>query len=96
MLQARSRRRMPLVMPSTVHIRRSYAETQYGQLHMNTAYPSGGGFDERVPLLCLHPAASSSGYFSTLLPELGRDRSVYAFDLPGYGSSDAPIGEWSL
>jgi pimeloyl-ACP methyl ester carboxylesterase len=87
---------MPMVMPTTVHIRRSYAENRYGQLHMNTAYPSGGGFDERVPLLCLHPAGSSSGYFSALLPELGRDRSVYAFDLPGFGASDAPSGEWSL
>lgn len=95
MLQARSRRRMPLVMPTTVHIRRSYAECRYGQLHLTTAYPSGGGFDERVPLICLHPAASASTYFAALLPELGRDRSIYAFDLPGYGCSDAPTGEWS-
>lgn len=95
MLQARSRRRMPLVMPTTVHIRRSYAECRYGQLHLTTAYPSGGGFDERVPLVCLHPAGSSSNYFSALLPELGRDRSIYAFDLPGYGCSDAPTGESS-
>lgn len=95
MLQARSRRRMPLVMPTTVHIRRSYAECRYGQLHLTTAYPSGGGFDEKVPLICLHPAGSSSHYFSALLPELGRDRSIYAFDLPGYGSSDAPASDWS-
>lgn len=96
MLQARSRRRMPMVMPATVHIRRSYAENRYGQLHMTTAYPSGGGFDERVPLICLHPAGSAASYFSALLPELGRDRSVYAFDLPGYGNSDAPAGDWLI
>ncbi len=95
MLQTRSRRRMPLVMPTTVHIRRSYAECRYGQLHLTTAYPSGGGFDERVPLVCLHPAGSSSAYFNALLPELGRDRSIYSFDLPGYGCSDAPPSEWS-
>jgi pimeloyl-ACP methyl ester carboxylesterase len=95
-LQARSRRRAPLVMPTTVHIRRSYAECRYGQLHMTTAYPSGGGFDERVPLVCLHPAGSTSQYFNALLPELGRDRSVYAFDIPGFGNSDAPTGEFSL
>lgn len=95
MLPARSRRRMPLVMPTTVHIRRSYAECRFGQLHLTTAYPSGGGFDERVPLVCLHPAGSSSGYFNALLPELGRDRSIYSFDLPGYGCSDAPAGEWT-
>jgi pimeloyl-ACP methyl ester carboxylesterase len=86
---------MPLVMPTTVHIRRSYAECRYGQLHLTTAYPSGGGFDERVPLICLHPAGSASSYFAPLLPELGRDRSIYAFDLPGYGCSDAPTSEWS-
>lgn len=96
MLPTRSRRRMPLVMPTTVHIRRSYAECRYGQLHLATAYPSGGGFDEKVPLVCLHPAGSSSHYFSALLPELGRDRSIYAFDLPGYGCSDAPTAEWSV
>ena len=96
MLQARSRRRAPLVMPTTVHIRRSYAECRYGQMHMVTAYPSGGGFDERVPLVCLHPSASTSQYFGPLLPELGRDRSIYAFDIPGFGNSDAPTGEFSL
>ena len=96
MLQARSRRRMPMAMPSTVHIRRSYAESRFGQLHMTTAYPSGGGFDERAPMLCLHPAGSASSYFSALLPELGRDRSIYAFDLPGFGHSDGPAGEWPL
>lgn len=95
MLPTRSRRRMPLVMPTTVHIRRSYAECRYGQLHLSTAYPSGGGFDEKVPLICLHPAGSSCQYFAPLLPELGRDRSIYSFDLPGYGCSDAPTGDWS-
>ena len=96
MLQARTRRRMPLVMPTTVHIRRSYSECRYGQLHMTTAYPSGGGFDERTPLVCLHPMGSSSHYFAPGLPELGRDRSVYAFDIPGFGGSDAPTGEVTL
>ncbi|MGC3981350.1 MAG: alpha/beta fold hydrolase [Steroidobacteraceae bacterium] len=83
-------------MPTTVHIRRSYSECRYGQLHLTTAYPSGGGFDERVPLICLHPLGSSSNYFAALLPELGRDRSIYAFDMPGWGNSDAPSGEWSV
>jgi pimeloyl-ACP methyl ester carboxylesterase len=93
---ARSRRRAPLVMPTTVHIRRSYTECRFGQLHVATAYPSGGGFDERSPLLCLHPTGSTMNFFTPLLPELGRDRSVYAFDLPGYGSSDAPGTDLSI
>lgn len=96
MQHALSRRRMPLSLPTTVHVRRSYSESRYGQLHLQTAYSSGGGFDEQVPLLCLHPAGSSSKYFEPLLPELGRDRIVYAFDLPGFGWSDAPDKEWSL
>ncbi len=97
MLQAaRSRRRAPMVMPTTVHIRRSYTECRVGQLHLATAYPSGGGFDERTPLICLHPSGSSMNFFTPLLPELGRDRSVYAFDLPGYGASDAPSIDLSI
>lgn len=96
MIHARNRRRLPLVMPATVHIRRSYSEARYGQLHITTAYPSGGGFDERTPLICLHPAGSSSHYFASILSELGRDRSLYSVDLPGHGNSDAPEGEVTI
>jgi pimeloyl-ACP methyl ester carboxylesterase len=79
-------------MPATVNVRRSYADSRYGQLHVATAYPSGGGFDERSPLICLHQNGGSNRAFSPLLPELGRDRSVYALDLPGHGGSDAVTG----
>lgn len=96
MIHARNRRRLPIVMPATVHVRRSYAESRYGQLHVATAYPSGGGFDERAPLLCLHPNSSSARFFDPILPELGRDRSLYAPDLPGHGYSDAPAGDISI
>jgi pimeloyl-ACP methyl ester carboxylesterase len=74
--------------PAVVHVRRSYAEGRQGQIHLATAYPSGGGFDERVPIVCLHQAGGSSRSFAPALRELGRDRSVYAVDLPGHGSSD--------
>ena len=47
-----------------------------------TAYPSGGGFDERTPLICLHHAGGSGRFFAPMLRELGHDRSVYAPDLP--------------
>jgi pimeloyl-ACP methyl ester carboxylesterase len=87
---------MPIVMPATVHIRRSYAECRYGQLHVATAYPSGGGFDEHTAVICLHPSGSSSRMFAPLLPELGRDRSVYALDLPGHGQSDRPASDLSV
>jgi pimeloyl-ACP methyl ester carboxylesterase len=90
--QARKRSAVPNIMPATVNVRRSFADCRYGQLHVSTAYPSGGGFDERTPLICLHHAGGSNRVFSALLPELGRDRSVYAIDLPGHGNSDSTTG----
>lgn len=79
-------------MPSTasVNLRRAYFDSRYGQLHVRTAFPNTGGFDERTALVCLHGAPYSSRTFLSLLPEIGTDRSVYAVDLPGYGDSDAP------
>ena len=88
MVQTKHRNRLPLPQPAVVHVRRSYAEGRHGQIHLATAYPSGGGFDERVPIVCLHPAGGSGRWFGPALRELGRDRSVYAVDLPGHGSSD--------
>jgi pimeloyl-ACP methyl ester carboxylesterase len=85
----RKRSAVPNIMPATVNVRRSYADCRYGQMHVSTAYPSGGGFDERTPLICLHHSGGSNRIFSALLPELGRDRSVYSVDLPGHGNSDS-------
>jgi len=76
-----------------VHVRRAYTDGRHGQLHLTTAYPSGGGFDERTPLICLHPEHSSGSWFRTLLPELGKARSVYAPDLPAHGQSDPVDGD---
>jgi pimeloyl-ACP methyl ester carboxylesterase len=94
--QVRKRSAVPNIMPATVNVRRSYADSRYGQLHVATAYPSGGGFDERTPLICLHHSGGSNRIFSALLPELGRDRSVYAVDLPGHGNSDPAGGNASI
>ena len=76
--------------PVTVHLRKMYVDCRFGQLHVHTAFPSSGGFDELTPLVCIHPAPLSGRVFRGLLPALGVDRSVYAPDLPGYGESDAP------
>lgn len=93
MTQARRRTSTaPATAAAQVHVRRAYADGRHGQLHLTTAYPSGGGFDERTPLLCLHPAGSSGRWFKSLLPELGKDRSVYALDLPAHGQSDPTSG----
>jgi pimeloyl-ACP methyl ester carboxylesterase len=76
-------------------VRRGYFESRYGQLHVHNAIPPGGGFEEGTALICLHGAPGSGRTFTGLLALLGRDRSVYAPDLPGYGESDGsaqPMG----
>jgi pimeloyl-ACP methyl ester carboxylesterase len=74
----------------TIHLRKMYVDCRYGQLHLHTAFPSSGGFDELTPLLCIAPPTQTGRAFRPLLADLGRDRSVYAPDLPGAGESDAP------
>ncbi|MDP9065139.1 MAG: alpha/beta hydrolase [Pseudomonadota bacterium] len=74
---------------STVRTRRAYFDCRFGQLHVRTAFPATGGFDEGVTLLCLHPSEGSGKTYDRFLPEIAHDRSVYAPDLPGFGESDA-------
>lgn len=74
----------------TIHLRKMYVDCRYGQLHVHTAFPSSGGFDELTPLLCVAPPALTGRAFRPLLRDLGRDRSVYAPDIPGSGESDGP------
>jgi len=88
-IQVKHRNRLPFPQPAVVHLRRSYAENRHGQIHLWTAYPSGGGFDEGTPVVCLHHSGGSGRLFTPMMRELGSDRSVYAPDLPGHGSSDA-------
>lgn len=73
-----------------IHLRKMYVDCRYGQLHLHTAFPSSGGFDELTPLVCVPPLSRSGRLFRPLLRELGSDRSVYAPDPPGCGESDAP------
>src|SRR5260370_3222815 len=76
-------------MPTTVRTRRAYFDCRFGQLHVRTAFPTTGVFDEDVTLFCLHPSEQSSRTFHRFLPEIADVRSVYAPDLPGCGESDA-------
>ena len=71
-------------------VRRGYFECRFGQLHIHNAIPPGGGFEEGTPLLCLHQTTGSGRVFERFLALSGRDRSVYAPDLPGFGESDPP------
>jgi pimeloyl-ACP methyl ester carboxylesterase len=77
------------IPPITVRTRRAYFDCKFGQLHVRTAFPATGGFDEQVTLFCLHPMDESSRTFSRFLADLADVRSVYAPDLPGYGESDS-------
>lgn len=71
-----------------VRTRRAYFDCRYGQLHVHTAFPATGGFDERVTLFCVHPAGASGRVFGRFLALAAGQRSVYAADLPGCGESD--------
>src|ERR1700733_9707083 len=71
-------------------VRRGYFESRFGQLHVHNAIPPGGGFEEGTPLLCVHQTTGSGRVFERFLAIAGRDRSVYAPDLPGFGESDPP------
>lgn len=77
-------------------VRRGYFECRFGQLHVHNAIPPGGGFEEGTPLLCLHQATGSGRVFERFLSLAGRDRSVYAPDLPGFGESDPPPSRPSI
>lgn len=74
----------------TIHLRKMYVDCRFGQLHLHTSFPSSGGFDELTPLLCVAPPSQTGRTFRPVLRDLGRDRSVYAPDLPGAGESEAP------
>ena len=71
-------------------IRRGYFECRFGQLHVHNAIPSGGGFEEGTPLLCLHQSPHSGRNFTRFLAMSGSGRSVFAPDMPGFGDSDPP------
>lgn len=76
--------------PGNPRVRRGYFECRYGQLHVHNAIPSGGGFEEGTPLLCLHSSPLSGRMFERFLAVAGVGRSIFAPDLPGFGDSDAP------
>jgi len=78
--------------PAEVRTRRAYFDCRFGQLHVRTGFPTTGGFDEGVTLICLHSSEASSRMFDRFLPEIADDRSVYAPDLPGCGESDPAPG----
>lgn len=85
-------RQAPKPVPDSApaRVRRGYFECRYGQLHLHHTMPPGGGFEEATALLCLHECPGTGRVFEPFMRLAGRDRSVYAPDLPGFGESDAP------
>ena len=81
---------------TTASLRRMYVDCRYGQLHLTTAFPPSGGFDELTALLFLHADGGTGADFSACAALLGTDRSVYAPDLPGSGASDGPAGRMTV
>jgi pimeloyl-ACP methyl ester carboxylesterase len=73
-----------------------YADCRYGQLHLRSAFPPNGGFDELTTLVCLGAGPATGRIFGGLLGRMGTDRSVYAPDLPGFGESDPPTAQPSI
>ncbi len=92
---ARSTTSKPAVATAP-RMRRAYFETRLGQLHVHGAMPGGGGFDEATTLVCFHQSPMSGRVFRPLLEIMGRDRSVYAPDTPGFGESDPPSSQPSI
>ncbi|MDE0290561.1 MAG: alpha/beta hydrolase [bacterium] len=65
-------------------VRRGYVDVGWGQVHYRTS-------GERGPVaLFFHESPLSSMAYEQALPYLGRRLRAYAFDTPGYGSSDPP------
>jgi pimeloyl-ACP methyl ester carboxylesterase len=73
-------------------LHRMYVDCRFGQLHLTTAFPPSGGFDELTAILFLHAEGGTGADFNACAALLGSDRSVYAPDLPGSGASDRPAG----
>lgn len=88
-----------------VELRRTYADSRWGQLHVRRAAPTAAA-GSHPPLVLLHMTPLSGRMFDAVQPRFATDRVVYAPDTPGYGNSDAPpsrpafgdyadaLGEW--
>ena len=82
----------PACPRAPARVRRGYFECRYGQLHVHNAMPPGRRVSRRARRCCACTTCPGSGrVFAPFLRLAGRDRSVYAPDLPGFGESDAPV-----
>ena len=75
-------------------MRRAYASTRIGQIHLRFLDPRRK--TESAPLVCLHPFPYSGSFFETIAPLVSDRRMVCAPDCPGFGGSDAPAKMLSM
>ncbi len=68
-------------------VRRGYADSRFGQVHFAAFRPAHAS---QVPLVCCHASPVTWRSWQALMPEIGRDRLVVAFDTPGHGDSRKP------
>ena len=72
---------------SGVKIERKFVQGPSGQIHIRVATPDRAS--ARTPLVLFHPTPYSGDYFSSLMKNIDKDRTVIAIDTPGYGDSDS-------
>jgi len=66
-------------------IKRHYADTRFGQIHLRELMQGTG---DKSPLVLLHPMPYSSLYFTTVMPLFDGSRTIIGVDYPGCGQSD--------
>jgi pimeloyl-ACP methyl ester carboxylesterase len=76
------------VTAAAAPVRRLYVGGPFGQVHVRLAAPSGPM--DKPSIACFHVTPGSGRMFEAALPLLAADRTVMAFDTPGYGASDPP------
>ncbi|WP_219636098.1 Ohr family peroxiredoxin [Streptomyces sp. AJS327] len=71
---------------------RGYLELPWGQVHFRRS-----GTEDGPALLIVHQSPLSSATYEPALPALaGHGLRTVAYDIPGFGLSDAPDEEWSI
>lgn len=68
-------------------IRRQFADTDIGQIHMRICRPDN---PTRPPLICLHQSPKSSREYADFMTAASDDRIIVALDSPGQGESALP------
>ncbi|MBL8643461.1 MAG: alpha/beta fold hydrolase [Rhodospirillaceae bacterium] len=66
---------------------KAYAGTRQGQMHYR--HVPGNG----TPLVMYHRAPATSASFTAMMDLMTGDRPLYAFDMPGFGESFAPMSQ---